>query len=93
MTDLTSDLRRRRAPGLRKILKVVKRSALRKARSVPSFDARRNSLTTNRDVSLGVGVTHAPRVLATPKYFASREPFLAQRRGPGEDNKLSRERH
>src|SRR5206468_3957989 len=34
---------RQRAPGRRKILKVVKRSALRKARSVPSFNARRNS--------------------------------------------------
>jgi hypothetical protein len=29
-------------------LKVVKRSALRKARSVPSFDAWRNSLTTTQ---------------------------------------------
>jgi hypothetical protein len=29
-------------------LKVVKRSALRKARSVPSFDVQRNSLTTNQ---------------------------------------------
>jgi len=35
-------------PGRRKILKVVKRSALRKARSVASFDAQRNSLTTNQ---------------------------------------------
>src|SRR5205823_6362817 len=41
MTNLTSGLRRQRAPGRRKILKVVKRSALRKARSVHSFDARR----------------------------------------------------
>jgi len=31
----------------RKILKVVKRSALRKARSVPLFNAWRNWLTTN----------------------------------------------
>jgi len=30
-------------------LKVVKRSALRKARSVPLFDTRRNSLTTNHE--------------------------------------------
>jgi hypothetical protein len=43
MTDLTSGLRRRRAAGRRKILRVEKRSALRKARSVPSFDAQRNS--------------------------------------------------
>ena len=44
MTDLISGAtRRRRAPGQQKILKVVKRSALRKARSVPSFDAQRNS--------------------------------------------------
>ena len=35
---------RQRAPGRRKILKVVKRLALRKARSVPLFDARRNPL-------------------------------------------------
>src|SRR6266478_2641500 len=50
--DLERDVARR-APGRRKILKVVKRSALRKARGVPSFDARRNSLTTNRRCSGG----------------------------------------
>jgi len=32
----------------RKILKVEKQSALRKARSVPLFDAQRNSLSRNR---------------------------------------------
>ena len=35
--------RRQREPGQRKILKVEKQSALRKARSVPLFDGRRNS--------------------------------------------------
>jgi hypothetical protein len=44
VTDATrGTTRRRKAPGRRKILKVGKRSALRKARSVPSFDAPRNS--------------------------------------------------
>jgi hypothetical protein len=47
LLDQTRDVLRLK-PGRRKILKVGKRSALRKARSVPSFDARRNSLTTNQ---------------------------------------------
>src|SRR5882724_7526437 len=52
VTDATRGARRRqRAPDRRKILKVEKRSALRKARSVPSFDASRNSLTTNQHES------------------------------------------
>jgi hypothetical protein len=45
--DLERDVVKQ-GPGWRKILKVEKRSALRKARSVPLFDARRNSLTTNQ---------------------------------------------
>ena len=40
--DLKRDVVKER-PGRRKILKFGKRSALRKARSVPLFDARRNS--------------------------------------------------
>jgi hypothetical protein len=44
LLDQTRDVLR---PG--KILRVVKRSALRKARSVPSFDARRNSCCATRD--------------------------------------------
>jgi len=42
LLDQTRDVLRLK-PGRRKILKVGKPSALRKARSVPSFDARRNS--------------------------------------------------
>jgi hypothetical protein len=42
LLDQTRDVLRLK-PARRKILRVVKRSALRKARSVPSFDARRNS--------------------------------------------------
>jgi hypothetical protein len=49
MTDLTSGPRRRRAPGRQTISKVVKPSALRKARSVASFDARRNPCCATRD--------------------------------------------
>jgi hypothetical protein len=47
LLDQTRDVLRLK-PARRKILKVVKRSALRKARSVPLFDASRNSLTTNQ---------------------------------------------
>jgi hypothetical protein len=45
--DLERDVVEERPAG-EKILRVVKRSALRKARSVPLFGARRNSLTTNQ---------------------------------------------
>jgi hypothetical protein len=45
--------RRQRAPDQRKILKVGKRSALRKARSVASFDARRNSMLATPKLSEG----------------------------------------
>src|SRR5712671_3418346 len=50
--DSPGATRRRRAPGRRKILKVVRRSALRKARSVPSFDPQRNCCCSLHIVAL-----------------------------------------
>jgi hypothetical protein len=47
LLDQTRDVLRLK-PARRKILKVVKRSALQKTRSVALFNAWRNSLTTNR---------------------------------------------
>jgi hypothetical protein len=45
--DLQRDVVKQ-GPGWRKILRVEKRSALLKARSVPLFDAQRNSCRTSR---------------------------------------------
>ena len=54
LLDQTRDALSRRAPGRQKILKVVKRSALRKARSVPSFDAQRNSIHVRNHALAGI---------------------------------------
>jgi len=59
-SDSAGATRRQRARGRRKILKVVKRSALRKARSVPLFGARRNSRRASRH-SLILGSTSSSR--------------------------------
>ncbi len=70
-------------PARRKILKVVKQSPLRKARSVPSFDARRNllsgdqtSLYTKIDIFFRVAIT-AGAQSATNVKWPAREVFLS----------------